>query len=912
MTQGHWLLSQSADSVLIDRQLKKISSLEASGEDISINSLSQAYTDLAKLFKNNHQFREAKTYLIKAIELLSGLENREELAENHVLLANIFMEEDERTEAILELSNALEIYKDFSDSMNYLLVLKDIGINYDYLDDHETARIYYEDCIALARELNRPDIEGSCLKNIGGMYSQDGDQVTAIEYFEKAITSAQLSNDSSLLHRLHHGLGLAYTRAGDFSDALPHCRKALEFGFLMNDQKAIGFGYQVFGIHYLDKGEFDSAEYYMDKTLELAKKISNAQLIDNAQGVLEQVYYKTGRYKQAYDTYHEMSTKSDSVFSLENTELIAAMKEKYKNEKEERELAEKNLQLQEASYSLKEQRNFQIVLIVVVILLTVIVFLIYRSSVLRKKANHLLRIKNEEIEQHIQKVENLSDHKNRWFINVAHELRTPLTLIKGPISRILKNDALDKEIKSDLILVDRNTSSLTNLVNEILELSRIEEGEVTLKETTFDLNELLARTVNTFDSKAIQQGITLRFQDLHKVFLTADREKLHKVFFNLLSNALKFTPEGGSVEVILSQKSSGEVCVVVKDNGSGIQSEDLPFIFDRFYQTSQPSKDVQGGTGIGLALSKEITEMHGGSLRVSSTPGMGSTFKLNLPAELVSHKNDEEFEEVLGNAKTKDVKYAISSDGRLTLDRRPQLLLVEDNDDMRAYVGSLLKDHFEIVEAINGRVALGTLEEKEIEFIISDVMMPEMDGVSFLKQVKASPKWKYLPFVHLSALSDETLRKEVLRIGIDDFLVKPFDPEELIIRVKNLYANFLNRSNLEPDEEVAISYDEKIMRRLKEEVIVNLDDNSFNVLRLADAAAMSERQLYRYLKTATGLTPLQFIQEIKLSRAHEFARKKVFGSTSELASAVGFKQAAYFSTLFEKRYGKKPGVILKS
>lgn len=183
--------------------------------------------------------------------------------------------------------------------------------------------------------------------------------------------------------------------------------------------------------------------------------------------------------------------------------------------------------------------------------------------------------------------------------------------------------------------------------------------------------------------------------------------------------------------------------------------------------------------------------------------------------------------------------------------------------------------------------------------------------MSYNKHVKADELWRHLPFIHLSAIADDEMKKDTLRIGIDDYLVKPFDPEELIIRVKNLYRNYLNRVRLDSDDDL-VSYDGKMMKRLKEEVLANIDDNGFNVLRLADAAAMSERQLYRYLKGATGLTPLQFIQEIKLHKAHDFARRRVYGSVSELAAAVGFKQAAYFSTLFEKRFGKKPSAILKN
>ena len=364
------------------------------------------------------------------------------------------------------------------------------------------------------------------------------------------------------------------------------------------------------------------------------------------------------------------------------------------------------------------------------------------------------------------------------------------------------------------------------------------------------------------------------------------------------------------MEVILARPKNRTFRIIVKDNGRGIPSVDIDRVFDRFFQSSRDSQEVTGGTGIGLALSKEIAEMHGGQLTVTSTPGMGSSFTLVLPEEIEASKAS------FGAEKTslEDVESGliVSPDGVMSVDRKPKLLLLEDNEDMATYISSLLTDHFEVKNARSGIQGLELLGSYDIKFIISDIMMPEMDGVTFLKKVKSDPLWKHLPFIHLTALSDESLKKELLRIGVDDFLMKPFDQEELIIRVHNLYNNYMQRISLDGESKKEVSHDEKMMNILKKEVLDHLEDTNFNVLRLADGAAMSERQLYRYLKSTTGLTPLQFIQEIKLTKANDLARKKVYSSTSELSSAVGFKQPAYFASLFEKRFGKKPAVILKA
>lgn len=886
------------DSLLIARQIASFESLHDEGQ-ISTDSLAKYYTSLADQYKSIHAFGQARQYLQHSFRYALKDTSRKVIARNHLMIANMAMEEDDRTEALERLNTALEIYGMSGDSINYLQTLRLIGINYDYVDEHETAREYYDECIALAARLDRPQIIGACYNTIGGMYSQDGSHRKAIEFFELGIEMGKQIDDKNLLHKLYHNASLAYNRLEVFGEAKVFLDKSLDMALQIEDQKCRGFSYQGYGLYYQTIGKLDSAEFYMNKTLQIAEKIKNAQLRSNAMEVLEDVYYKTGRYQQAYDISKLNQAEEDSLFNIENSQIIQTIREKYQTEKRERELAEKNLQLKEAGFSLDRQQSLQTTLFVLLAMLLVILFLIYRGYVLRKRANDLLRIKNKEIETHVAHVEKLNNTKSRWFINVAHELRTPLTLIKGPVNRVIREYDLHEEVKEDLMLVERNANSLTNLVDEILELSKLEEGSVKLSDTVFNICELARQTVNSFESRAEQLGLQLVYKCPEDVFVKADRDKINKILINLISNAMKFTPKGGLVEVFT--QVNADIELRVKDTGVGIKQEDIPFVFDRFFQSSDPDHNAYGGTGIGLSLSKEIAEMHEGQLLVSSQKGVGSVFSLILP---LSRRSE-------GLPVTTDPeKEQTHSPLPLGGDKKASLLLVEDNDDMRRYLASLLSGHFDVIEATDGESALEIMRMSNIRFIISDVMMAGMDGISFLKKVKADPMFSHLPFIHLSALSDDKIRKEALRIGIDDFLIKPFDPEELIIRVKNLYDNYLARSARDITSE-EVSYDERIVKKLHDEVMEHIEDSHFNVLRLANGAAMSERQLYRYLKNATGLTPLQFIQEIKLTRAIELARNKVYTSTGELAAAVGFRQASYFSTLFQKRFGKKPTALLK-
>ena len=892
--------SSSQDSVILHRATSQYGHNE-----ISKDSLIRVYVELAEKAQTYHDFRESRELLDQAESLLSDYSTvaYAEIARSRAMMA---MEEDDRAEAIELLVSALEIFRLNQDSLEYLTTLRQIGVNYDYLGDHEAARQFYQSCVELASLLKDSAVIASSTYNIGGTYADDGDLNRAFKLYNQAEEIATLIGDKTLLHRIHHAMGIDYRVLGNNSKAEFHSRESLRIAIETQDLKAIGFGYQGLGYMFFEFSQYDSAENYMNKTLEIAHQISNDQLKENARDVLQQIYYNQGRYKEAYDTFVQLDEQEDSLYNIQNSRLVAGIKAKYQSEKQERQLAEKNLQLEAAGGDLERHRNLQIILILCVLLLAAVLLLIYRGYVLRKRTNDMLRSKNQEIEQHLKEIESVSANRSKWFVNVAHELRTPLTLIKGPVQKILSSNDLTTDMRADLELVNRNTLSLTNLVNEILDLSKMENGEVSIKESTFSLDGLVSRVVSAFESRAGQLGIQLKLVINAHDQVTADYDKLEKIVINLISNALKFTPYDGLIEVFVTKSVKGNLKVVVKDTGRGISSDDINHIFDRFYQSKDVNKIV-GGTGVGLALSKDIAEMHGGELRVTSTPGMGSTFTLILPEEIIAVDDallpsiEELKQEVLGNS-------PINS----SLDVKPILLLLEDNDDMTSYISSLLEPYFNVKNVGNGKLGLEMLGQFDVKFVISDIMMPEMDGISFLKEVKKNDAWKHIPFIHLTALHDEALKKELFQIGIDDYLLKPFDSDELIIRVRNLYSNYMQRVSLAQKSELPVSYDEKVIARLKQQVLENIGDSNFNVLRLADAAAMSERQLYRYLKSTTGFTPLQFIQEIKLNYANDLARRKAYSSISELSSAVGFKQAAYFSNLFEKRFGKKPGVILKS
>lgn len=892
------VLCAQDNSPVSEQWIKAYQEGDMAAEDVLIKLL-----DLADKAYEDYDYAELEELLTAAYPLTGEVTNLQVLGRFRWLRAECKMNTGDRAGAAALMQQAMQEFQTAGDSIRYAEVLRRMANNHDYLGNHENALKLYEECLQLAEQLEHWKLKTAVLDNLGGIYSEEELYEESFAYYEQAAALARAIGYKRRLWSILHGLSIAHRYQGNEEESLYYAR---EMGAEIRNLKDSGFYYQCLAIHYLSFGpDYAQAEKYSLKALNVALKLNNEQLRTNSFDNLEQIYAGTGRYRAAYEIAKRLYAEQDSIYNLENAKLIESINAQYQTEKSERELAEKNLQLQQANFQVEKQEKNLVGMVILAVLLLVIVFLVYRGYLLRKRSESLLRVKNDEIQRHVDQVENLNATKSRWFVNVAHELRTPLTLIAGPVRRVLGNYDLPEAVREDLKIVDRNANSLSGLVNEILDLSKLQEGKMALREEVVDLKALAVHLVDGFESRAQQLGVDLALDTAQELYIQADRGKLSKLLTNLISNALKFTPKDGRVAVSLYQ-TNDKVVVAVTDTGRGIRSADLPYIFERFYQSSHPDQEVSGGTGIGLALSREIARMHEGELTVVSEEGHGSTFTLALPITRLADKPVEAEQQP-----EKESSEAFSAQMLAVAADRPALLLVEDNADMRTYIASLLTDQFEVKEAGNGLEALEVLKAHTVRFIISDVMMPEMDGISFLKEVKAHEKWKHIPFVHLSALSDTEMRKEALRIGIDDFLMKPFDPEELIIRVQNLYENYLSRVAYH-EENTEVSYDDRMLARLRDEVLKYLDDSSFNVLRLADAAAMSERQLYRYLKAHTGLTPNKFIQEIKLNKAVELAENRVYVSTSELASALGFKQASYFSTLFEKRFGRKPTAILKA
>ena len=554
-----------------------------------------------------------------------------------------------------------------------------------------------------------------------------------------------------------------------------------------------------------------------------------------------------------------------------------------------------------------------------------------------------LRHAKETTEAQALRLLELNTLKSRFFANVSHEFRTPLTLTLGPLNDMKAGlyGELSPPMVQQVDLARRNATRVLDLINQILEVARLEAGRTALRARPLDLSALVEGVAELFRTSAERKAITFEVSlPPTTVEVFADPPQLEKVIVNLLSNALKFTPEGGAVRVTVA--ADGAAHVAVRDSGPGIPPDDLPQIFDRFYQVNEPAQ-TRLGTGIGLALAKEIMDLHGGTLAVESEKGFGSTFTLTLPlgqAHLAPDQIDETAQ-IDGSAKpwTPDaalpvadpddevIPAAVPDDA--TADRTT-ILVVDDHPEVRAYVRRHLEaapeghTAYRVLEAADGEAGLALAKARLPDLVLSDVMMPKLDGLGLCRALKADPETDFIPVILLTAKAAPEDKLEGLGELADDYLTKPFDVAELRARIANLIAvrmRLRERFQQEgmareagepppaamrlPAPEPAPSVADAFLERVREAVEAHLSDDTFSVQQLADEVGVSRGHLHRQLKALVGQTPTALIRTMRLERATHLLAGQV-GTVSEIAYAVGFKSIAHFSDSFLQTYGCRP------
>ena len=542
------------------------------------------------------------------------------------------------------------------------------------------------------------------------------------------------------------------------------------------------------------------------------------------------------------------------------------------------------------------QKMYIVLFSIILLLLIGIMVYIYRTILMKRR-----------IEEEANKA------KLQFFTNISHELRTPLTLIADPVNYIIHDDNLNSQQRSMLQIVQRNVLVLIQLVSEILDFRKVQNGKMELRLSDFNLAESMKQWIMLFSASAQKKHITISMDAPDTIMLRADQDKIERICYNLLSNALKYTSEGGEIS-LMAKEEGGRVIISVADNGCGISSDELPYIFDRFYQ----AKNAGRGTGIGLAIVKAFTELHHGEVSATSIEGKGSTFTIHIPVRQkgeVTNQPTEKIEQLVEPSSAEEVPNQARHIDELIQPYqtdKPEVLIIDDNIDIRTYLRSVLSEKYNVSEAADGKVGLELARKIVPDIVLSDIMMPVMDGLAFCQQLKTDKAISHIPVILLTARSLDEQRAEGYEHGADAYLSKPFSLRLLFSRIDNLIQSrkklsklFSNSDENDAFEKLSNETDKTFAAQLRKIIQDHLSDNEFNVERIGDEIGLSRVQLYRKVKALTGYSPVEMLRKARLTRARHLLRTTE-KTVSEVAYAVGFSTPSYFSKCYKDEFGESP------
>ena len=651
----------------------------------------------------------------------------------------------------------------------------------------------------------------------------------------------------------------------------------------------------------------------------------------------------------AHQPYKRDNYLSTSIITQENAELT--LMQAKDAERQASNLKTLHRQVDEYLANYNSQQIILFGLAGLLFLLIVVAVLAFRGYVVKarlnekladrneeqKRLNIELASKNDELKRLNDEVMELTHSRLVFFTNISHELRTPLTLIADPVEMLLEDSNIKGKTRELLKMVQRNALSLQQLVGSILDFRKIQNGKMTLKLYRFDIVKALTMWTGDFQLTAERKRIQLHldvadFSGSHEI--VADKEKIARVVFNLLSNALKYTPAGGDIFVFLKDEKEGKLRIDVRDTGRGISQDEVPLVFERFFQ----AKGAASGTGIGLALVKSFVDLHHGEARVESELGKGADFIIVIPREQVADSQvihtDDNVVDNSANTLFSDINTTIDDSSLQYIDdgdrsrgkvqqlladngSKPTVLVIDDNTDIREYERALLQDDYIVLEAADGKEGL-TVAKKEVpDLVICDVMMPVMDGLEFTEQLKTNLATSHIPVIMLTAKSQEEHRAEGYEHGADSYITKPFHSKVLLARIENLLKQrkllkHIYQGTQEADKEIADSHledrDKQFVQQLRGIIQRNLSNNEFGVEDIGKEIGLSRVQLYRKVKAMTGSFVVDLLRKARLSKAKRLLESHSM-SVSEVAYEVGFSAPSYFTKCFKDEFGMLPGDV---
>ena len=873
------------------------------------------------LSSNNPQ--KALDYTKTALELSLQINYKSGIASAYSRMGALYQVSGQYSKAIDCFSRSIDTFEELKNNYGLGSCYNAFGWLWYEIKDYEKAIMYFKLSLNILRNLGNETAIASLYLNYGSVLDLMGSYDSARIYITRALDIFKKLNDSALIADSYINYGNHFEILGQYDTALFYYTESLMISRKLGFSDRMADSYNSLGNLYNQMGEYKSAISYFDLSMTFAEGIKAPEkIMRNAEG-LSTAYQYIGNYEVAYK-YRNLY---DSLWKRtgQNEKQLAQLE--WNREREfEKALQEKELQKQ------KLIRNFSLIAFLLMIFLA---GAIYRNFRIKKKTNVLLS--------------EIDELKSRMFSNISHEFRTPLTLILGPLDEMIEESESKRPSAKTLKMMQRNASRLLTLVNQMLDLSKMDSGKLRLELVENDVAQALRTMVLSFSSLAEQKHIRFEYEIQDQPCMTFfDPDKLEKIINNLVSNAFKFTPENGTIKVTAKLFSGNKTPVVsltgcknpvlelsVEDTGKGIPEDQLDKVFDRFHQVEGTSEIEQIGTGIGLALTKELVNLMHGKINVESELGKGSLFSVILPLGK-NHLKDKEYilvenadldsgEKIkthkdLLNIESEESSLSSQQESIIYTERKedlPLILVMDDHPDIRTHIRQKLK-RFRVMEASDGVGGLEISVEHLPDLIVTDLMMPKMDGVEFCKKLKTDERTSHIPVIMLTAKASVENRIEGFETGADDYITKPFNMKELLTRINNLInqrkklrERFSREVTLQPKDIAITSADEKFLNRTIEIIERNMGDGEFDVAALRKEIDLSHMQLFRKLKALTDQAPEDFIRTIRLKRAAQLMEKK-FGNIAEITYEVGFNNLSYFAKCFKEMYGMSPSEYMKN
>lgn len=899
-----------ADSALMYGQL----GIEAANKLQNDQFLAFIYATIGITKTENDMGDYGVSELRKALAINTLLANQDGIASNSNNLGNAYENVGNYDSAISFYSESIRIKMELGSDMSAASSMSNLGLVYMELENTEKALHNFLDALRIVGEESRR--ARGIFNNLGLAYSKLEKEDTARYFFKKAIANLDLEGNESRIASTYNNLAESFQSDEIYDSALYYALKSFELKQQRGENLGLTYPAIALAKIYNDQGNYTQGKKYAELALNIAKNYNNPERLAEATWFLGNAERGLSNFEQAAALYYDYMILHEELTAERILDAAEDAETKYQSDLKERE----NLLLKEEAELIQQKiqtRNTVILSIIAIMLLLVAITLLLRKQ-LRERKRLLIKIEDQS-----KKLKELDAAKSQFFANISHDLRSPLTLILGSLDKITERDheVLDNESKEMLDLGIRNGKRLLYLADEIMDLTRLEEGKVTLELQHVKIVPYLRLLTKMFSSAADIKSIALEYKTNcdEETILELDPHQFEKIVYNLLSNAIKFTPEKGSVILSLSC-SSTSLEIAVADTGAGIPEESLKLIFDRYYQ-SKGTPSSQQGVGIGLALVKELIELHQGQISVDSGSD-GTTFTVSFPykeSNWVSQAiiPERSLDVITRNSLWLDLheeKERIQVPSLINNNEEAKnILIVEDHKELRSYLKSILSDNFKVYQAANGASALDLLQTLNIDLILTDLMMPYMDGFELIDHLKQDKELRKIPVMVVSARTDRKEKLDLISKGAEEVISKPFDKEELIARVQNILSRDWDSEQKLGIlfTETAQEFEKNIMQKLEKLIIKRIDDPHLSVLDLADEMAASERKVYRMIKKISGLTPYELIKEMRWQYLENHLKNHKVKTATEAAQLIGMSNVSSFAIQYEKRFNQSFKQVLQ-